>query len=180
MLAANCAWVRPERATSSRTSAATAARSAASASRRASAIRSVMTSETPNGCAMATACSTYRATFPHGWSPMAPVVGRRVRLPAPGRRDHEGSGLMALAFRNIDASPDDPVQTWPFEGVLGALERGGLPEWRRLAQAIGDQPWGKVARYVEQAVAMAHPFGVSEVMTDLIAEARREAAATAA
>jgi len=84
---------------------------------------------------------------------------------------------MPLAFRNIDASPDDPVQTWPFEGVLAALERGGLPEWRRLAQAIGDQPWGQVARYVEQAVAMAHPFGVSEVMTDLIAEARQGAEA---
>jgi len=84
---------------------------------------------------------------------------------------------MPVAFRNIDAFPDDPVRTWPFEGVLAALERGGLPEWRRLARAIGDQPWGQVARYVEQAVAMAHPFGVSEVMTDLIAEARQEAEA---
>ena len=84
---------------------------------------------------------------------------------------------MPVAFRNIDAFPDDPVRTWPFEGVLAALERGGLPEWRRLARAIGDQPWGQVARYVEQAVAMAHPFGVSEVMTDLIAEARQGAEA---
>lgn len=81
---------------------------------------------------------------------------------------------MSLAFRNIDASPDDPVRTWPFEGVLAALERGGLPQWRRLAGVIEDQPWGQVARYVEQAVAVAHPFGVSELMTELIAQARRE------
>jgi hypothetical protein len=82
---------------------------------------------------------------------------------------------MVLAFRNIDASPADPVQTWPFEGVLTALERGGLDEWRRLAQAIRADPWGQVARYVEQVVAVAHPYGVSEVMTDIVAEARQDA-----
>jgi DNA-binding transcriptional regulator YiaG len=85
---------------------------------------------------------------------------------------------MVLAFRNIDASPADPVQTWPFEGVLTALERGGLDEWRRLARAIKADPWGQVARYVEQAVALAHPYGVSEVMTDIVAEARRDAEAS--
>ncbi len=84
---------------------------------------------------------------------------------------------MAVAFRNVDASPDDPVQTWPFEGVVVALERGGLPQWRRLAAAIRADPWGQVARYVEQAVAVAHPYGVSEVMNDLIVEARAEAEA---
>ena len=82
---------------------------------------------------------------------------------------------MALAFRNIDASPADPVQTWPFEGVLTALERGGLNEWRRLAHAIEAEPWGQVSRYVEQAVAIAHPYGVSQVMTDIVAHARRDA-----
>ena len=48
-----------------------------------------------------------------------------------------------LKFRNLNASPEDPVETWPFEGVLAAVERGTLPDWRRLAQAIrvdrGDQ-----------------------------------------
>ena len=28
----------------------------------------------------------------------------------------------ALKFRNIDASPDDPVETWPFEGILAAVD----------------------------------------------------------
>jgi hypothetical protein len=27
-----------------------------------------------------------------------------------------------LKFRNITASPEDPVETWPFEGVLAAVE----------------------------------------------------------
>ena len=28
---------------------------------------------------------------------------------------------MALKFRNIDAHPSDPVETWPTEGVIAAL-----------------------------------------------------------
>ena len=49
----------------------------------------------------------------------------------------------ALSFRNITASPDDPVETWPFEGVLAAVERGTLPDWRRLARAIQADPWAR-------------------------------------
>jgi hypothetical protein len=30
---------------------------------------------------------------------------------------------MSLAFRNIDVSPDDPVELWPTEAVLTAMER---------------------------------------------------------
>ena len=49
----------------------------------------------------------------------------------------------ALKFRNITASPDDPVDTWPFEGILAAVERGGaFRDWRRLAAAIRADPWG--------------------------------------
>ena len=32
--------------------------------------------------------------------------------------------MSALRFRNITASVDDPVETWPFEGILAAVERG--------------------------------------------------------
>ena len=44
--------------------------------------------------------------------------------------------MSALKFRNITASVDDPVETWPFEGILTAVERGTLPDWRRLAAAV--------------------------------------------
>jgi hypothetical protein len=49
---------------------------------------------------------------------------------------------MSLAFRNIDVSPEDPVEVWPTEAVLAALERGGLGHWRRLTAAIDEDPWG--------------------------------------
>lgn len=47
---------------------------------------------------------------------------------------------MSLPFQNLDVSPDEPVTAWPTEGVLAALERGVLAEWRRLAAAVRDAP----------------------------------------
>ena len=38
---------------------------------------------------------------------------------------------MALAFRNLDVSPDAPVEDWGFEGLLAAVDRGDLTDWRR-------------------------------------------------
>lgn len=87
--------------------------------------------------------------------------------------------MSALKFRNITASVDDPVETWPFEGILAAVERGTLPDWRRLAAAIRADPWGPVARQVLEAVKMSRPYGTTELLTTVIERARQEAAETA-
>jgi len=63
--------------------------------------------------------------------------------------------MTALKFRNTIASPDDPVDTWPFEGILAAVERGSLPDWRRLAAAIRADPWGPVARQVLEPIRLS-------------------------
>lgn len=81
----------------------------------------------------------------------------------------------ALRFRNIDASPDDLVETWPFEGVLAALERGTLPDWRRLISAIDADPWGIVAREVEDALRVDLPYGVASLFHEAIARSRAQA-----
>ncbi len=83
---------------------------------------------------------------------------------------------MSLTFRNIDASPDDPVETWPLEGVITALERGGLSHRRRLAAAIKADPWGPVARNVLEALSVIEPYGVTPLMESVIAHARGQAA----
>ena len=83
--------------------------------------------------------------------------------------------MTALAFRNVKASPDDPVATWPIEAIQTALERGGLPLWRKLAREIRAQPWGPVARRVEEVLSYTRPYGVAEAMERSIALARREA-----
>ena len=79
----------------------------------------------------------------------------------------------ALKFRNIDASPDDPVETWPFEGILAAVERGTLPDWRRLAATIRADPWGPVAHQVLEAVHLLHTYGTTELMEGVVARARK-------
>ena len=79
----------------------------------------------------------------------------------------------ALKFRNIDASPDDPVETWPFEGILAAVERGTLPDWRRLATAIRTDPWGPVAQQVLEAVRLSRPYGAAELLEAVVAQARK-------
>lgn len=82
-----------------------------------------------------------------------------------------------LVFRNVDASPDDPVAEWPIEGIQAALERGSLIYWRRLAGAIQAEPWGRVARRVEKVLAYSRPYGVANLMERVIADAREAAEA---
>lgn len=82
----------------------------------------------------------------------------------------------ALKFRNIEASPEDPVETWPFEGILAAVERGTLPDWRRLAKAINADPWGPVAQQVIEALGLSRPYGTAELLEGVISRAREEAA----
>jgi DNA-binding transcriptional regulator YiaG len=82
----------------------------------------------------------------------------------------------ALKFRNVSASPEDPVETWPFEGILAAVERGTLPDWRRLAAAIKADPWGPVAQQVLEAIRLSRPYGTSELLEGVVSRARRQAA----
>ena len=82
----------------------------------------------------------------------------------------------ALRFRNITASPDDPVETWPFEGILAAIERGTLPDWRRLAHAIEADPWGPLAQQVSEAIQMPSPYGTAELLAGVVVRARERAA----
>jgi len=80
-----------------------------------------------------------------------------------------------LAFRNVDVSPANPVSEWPLEAVQAALERGGLEHWRRLAREIEAEPWGRVARQVEEVLAYSRPYGVAEAFDRVIARARQAA-----
>jgi DNA-binding transcriptional regulator YiaG len=84
--------------------------------------------------------------------------------------------VSTLKFRNVTASVDDPVETWPFEGILAAVERGTLPDWRRLAAAVRADPWGPVAQQVLEAVELSRPYGTSQLLTSVIDSARQEAA----
>ncbi len=80
-----------------------------------------------------------------------------------------------LVFRNVDVDVNDPVETWPLEAMATAISRGGLPEWRRIVAAIRRDPWGPVARAVEQVLSYERPYGTAELLDAAIARARTAA-----
>jgi DNA-binding transcriptional regulator YiaG len=80
--------------------------------------------------------------------------------------------MSELAFRNVAASPEDPVSEWPIEAIQAALERGGLEHWRRLAAEIRREPWGPVSRRVEEILTYTRPYGVADAMARVISRAR--------
>lgn len=84
--------------------------------------------------------------------------------------------MSALKFRNITASVNDPVEIWPFEGILAAVERGTLPDWRRLSSAVRADPWGPVAQQILEAVELSRPYGTSQLLMAVIERARQDAA----
>ena len=87
----------------------------------------------------------------------------------------EPEGLSAKGFRNVDASPCDPVAQWPQEAIQDALERGGRFHWRRLVAAIREEPWGPAARRVEEVLTYSRPYGVAKAMERVLAAAREAA-----
>ncbi len=60
---------------------------------------------------------------------------------------------MPLAFRNVLASPADPVTTWPYEALVAAMERGLVADWQPVIAEVRRRPWGPVARAVDDYCA---------------------------
>lgn len=85
---------------------------------------------------------------------------------------------MALRFRNLNVSPDDPVERWPVEAVQTALERGSVRDWRRLIEVIDRDPWGTTARQVEHVLTYSRPYGVANLMERVLQSARTGAERT--
>jgi hypothetical protein len=59
-----------------------------------------------------------------------------------------------LKFRNIDASPSDPVEKWGVEGILCAFERGSVEDWRKIWKSAFVDKSKKVIDDVSQVKKM--------------------------
>lgn len=79
---------------------------------------------------------------------------------------------MTLAFRNLDLTPDDPVEEWGTEGILTAIDRGGLEHWRRILAAVEADPHGEVSLDLEDALSMAEDRGVVAMLRRNLERAR--------
>ncbi|WP_166354462.1 helix-turn-helix domain-containing protein [Phytoactinopolyspora limicola] len=79
---------------------------------------------------------------------------------------------MALKFRNLNVSPDDPVEMWGVEGILAAIDRGDLTDWRRIAGRVVKDPHGEVAQDLAEALDMAESQSSAAVLRLVLDRAR--------
>lgn len=82
---------------------------------------------------------------------------------------------MALQFRNLIVTPDDPVAEWGVEGILTALERGGAEDWRKIAFAVAADPSGDTALDFEEAASIAEGGGPVAAVRNMVAHLTRSA-----
>jgi hypothetical protein len=82
---------------------------------------------------------------------------------------------MPVEFRNVDASPDDDVRTWPYEALVTVIDRGLVADWQPIFAELRRSPWGRVARRVEHYLSYREPDGVSALFALAIERARSDA-----
>lgn len=78
---------------------------------------------------------------------------------------------MPLRFRNIDATPNDPVERWGFEGMLAAIDRGYARDWRKLVVAVAADP--ALRQVFDEARAAAESRSAVALLNEMFAQARR-------
>jgi hypothetical protein len=84
---------------------------------------------------------------------------------------------MGVLFRNVDVPEGAPIDQWPYEALVTAIERGGIGDWARLTSRVRQDPWGPVARQVELYLSYAQPWGVGPLLRRALDSARAEAEA---
>jgi DNA-binding transcriptional regulator YiaG len=83
---------------------------------------------------------------------------------------------MTVRFRNLDFDSETSMDQWPAEAIETVIDRGSLSDWRRLAGAIRQHPWGPAARTAETVVAWGEHYGVDALMANVIRHARGDVA----
>lgn len=81
--------------------------------------------------------------------------------------------MSAVTFRNVVASPSDPVATWPFEALAETLERGLVTDWQPILAEIRSHPWGVLSRRVQRWIRMSEGDPAARLFTLAIEHARQ-------
>ena len=81
---------------------------------------------------------------------------------------------MSVGQRNVDVDPTAPLSAWPYEALVTMVERGAVTDWARLVAEVHDDPWGPVARQLEEYLSYERPYGVAPLLERAIARARRQ------
>jgi DNA-binding transcriptional regulator YiaG len=73
---------------------------------------------------------------------------------------------VSVRFRNVDVDETGPLSTWPTEAIEILVAHGSL------SAALADDPWGPLARTVEEVVSYGSHYGVDEIMKRLLRKER--------
>lgn len=84
---------------------------------------------------------------------------------------------MTIAFRNVDATPDDDVANWPYEALVTAIDRGLVPDWQPIFTEVRRSPWGATARRIERYLSYREHDGVSTLFRLAVDRSRADAEA---
>ena len=69
-----------------------------------------------------------------------------------------------LKFRNLNVTPEDPVDTWGVEGLLTAIERGGAVDWAKITHAVRlAGPASEIRQELNEALELADGGGRSAI-----------------
>lgn len=77
-----------------------------------------------------------------------------------------------VLVRNVDFDESQPVERWSYEALVTHLERGSISDWARITAAIKVDPWGPVARQIEDYLSYSRPYGLAGLLERAITRAR--------
>ena len=80
--------------------------------------------------------------------------------------------MSAVEFRNVEASADEPVDTWPHEALVETLERGLVQDWSPVFTEIRARPWGTVARRIQRWTRITQDRAAAALFSAAVAQAR--------
>ena len=82
---------------------------------------------------------------------------------------------MSTPIRHVEVDPDASLDDWPYEALVTLIERGTVRDWARITGRVRDDPWGPVARQVEDYLGYAESSGVTALLGRAVGSARTQA-----
>lgn len=75
------------------------------------------------------------------------------------------------AHRNVEVDDGLSIHEWPAEAIADLVDRGGLADWRILAVALDEEPWGRVADVITALAESGHTIG--DLLHEIVDRRRR-------
>lgn len=73
--------------------------------------------------------------------------------------------------RNVGFDDSLSLHDWPAEAIADLVERGTLTDWRNLAAALDEEPWGRVADVITALAESGHTIG--NLLHEIVERRRR-------